>query len=117
MTTTAHHYKDPRNHYNHCNINGHTEEKCWKLHPELNPNNYKKDANKKKLLAMDSSNQVESSLDMDEKIVCTSMQKEVNMSIRHHKEEMEMTKIFHINIQVKKTKVDTLFNSNYRPIS
>ena len=31
-TPMAHKYKDPKNHCNHCNINGHIEEKCWKLH-------------------------------------------------------------------------------------
>jgi hypothetical protein len=50
MTATAHQCKDPNNHCNHCNINGHTKDKCWKLHPELNPKNHKKDAKKKNLL-------------------------------------------------------------------
>jgi hypothetical protein len=58
---------------NHCNIDGHIEDKCWKLHPELNPKNHKKDAKKKNMLAMDSSNQVERNLDVDENIVCTTM--------------------------------------------
>jgi hypothetical protein len=49
--------------------------------------------------------------DVDENIVCTSVQKEVNLSILHHQEEKEMTKLFHINIQVKKTKIDALFDS------
>jgi hypothetical protein len=89
--TTTHQSKDPNNHCNHCNIDGHTEEKCWKLHPELNPKNCKKDGKKKNLLATYSSNQVESSSDVDENIVCTSVQKEVNLSILHHQEEKEMT--------------------------
>jgi hypothetical protein len=90
MTTTTHQCKDPSNHCNHCNIDGHTEEKCWKLHPEMNPKNHKKDAKKKNLLAMDSSNQVERNSDVDENISCTSVQKEVNLSSLHHKEEKEM---------------------------
>jgi hypothetical protein len=61
---------------------------------------------------MDSSNHVESSSNVDEKIAYTSMQKEVNLSSLHHKKEKEMTKLFHIKIQVKKTKVDTLFISS-----
>jgi hypothetical protein len=32
------------------------------------------------------------------------------MSILHHQEEKDMTMLFHINIQVKKTKIYTLFN-------
>jgi hypothetical protein len=39
------------------------------------------------------------------------VQKEVNVSSLHHKEEKEMTKLFHIKIQVKKTKVDALIDS------
>jgi hypothetical protein len=46
---------------------------------------------------------------VDEKIACTSVQKEVYLISLHHKEEKEMTKLFHIKIYVKKTKVDTLF--------
>lgn len=49
---------------------------------------------------------------MDEKITCTLVQKEVNISNLHHKEEKQMKKLFHIKIQVKKTKVDSLFNSS-----
>jgi hypothetical protein len=76
----------------------------------LNPKNCKKDAKKKNLLATDSSNQVEINSDKDKKIDCTSMQKEVNLSSFHHKEEKEMKKLFHIKIQVKRTKVDALFD-------
>ena len=36
----------------------------------------------------------------------------MNLCILHHKEEKEVTKLFHINIQINKTKVDTLFNSS-----
>jgi hypothetical protein len=49
---------------------------------------------------------------VDEKIVCTSVQKEANLSSLCHKEEKEMTKLFYIKIQVKTTKVDALFNSD-----
>jgi hypothetical protein len=73
MSATTHHFKDPNNHCNHCNIDGHIEEKCWKLHPELNLNNREKDTKKKNLLAMDSSNQFESVSNVDEKIIYTSM--------------------------------------------
>jgi hypothetical protein len=39
------------------------------------------------------------------------VQKDVNMSSHYHQEENEMTKLFHINIQVKNTKIDALFDS------
>jgi hypothetical protein len=38
------------------------------------------------------------------------MQKEVNLSSLHHKEEKEMPKLFHIKIQVKRTNLDGLFD-------
>jgi len=34
----------------------------------------------------------------------------VNLSNLHHREEKEMTKLFHIKIQVKETKIDALFD-------
>ena len=68
------------------------EEKCSKLYLELNSKN------KKNIMATDSSNQVESSSDVDEKIVCTSVQKEVNLSSLQQQEEKEMTKLFHVKI-------------------
>ena len=43
------------------------------ISPEMNPKNKKNDNKKKNLMATDSSNQVESNSDVDEKIVCTSM--------------------------------------------
>jgi hypothetical protein len=49
-------------------------------------------------------------LNVDENIVYITMMKEVNLSILHHKEEKEVAKLFHIKIQVKKTKVNALFN-------
>ena len=107
MAATAHQCKVPKN---HCNIDGYTKEKCWKLHPELNSKNKKKDNKKKNLMATNLSNQVESYLDLDEKIICTSVQEEVNLSSLRQQEENEMTKLFHIKIQVKKTKIDALFD-------
>jgi hypothetical protein len=77
----------------------------------LNPKNCKKDAKKKNMLATYSSNLVESSLNVDENIVYTLEQKEVNLSSLYHKEEKEMTKLFHIKIQVKKTEADVLIDS------
>jgi len=36
-TTTTNQCKDPNNHFNHCNIDGPTKYKYWKLHPNVNP--------------------------------------------------------------------------------
>ena len=81
------------------------------MHPELNLKNKKNDKKKKNPMAMDSSNQVERNSDIDEKIICTSMQKGVNLSNLQQQEENKMTKLLHIKIQVKKTKIDALFDS------
>jgi hypothetical protein len=78
----------------------------------MNPKNHKKDGKKKNLLATYLSNQVESRYDVDDNIVCTSMQKDVNLSSLHHQEEKEMSNIFHIKIQVKKTKIYAMFDSS-----
>jgi hypothetical protein len=38
------------------------------------------------------------------------LQKEVNLSSLHHQKEKDVTNLFHIKIQVKKTKIDALFD-------
>ena len=75
-----------------------------------------KDGKKKNLLATYSRNHIKSISDVDENIFYTSMQKEVNLSIFHHWEEKEMTKLFHIKIHVKKTKIYVLFDSGSQDI-
>lgn len=77
------------------------------LHQKLNLKNHKKDGDN--LLGMNSSNLVQSNSNVDKKILCTSMQKEKNTNSLHNKEGKEMTKLFHIKVHVKKTKVDALF--------
>jgi hypothetical protein len=74
------------------------------------PKKCKKDAKKKNLLATDSRNQVESSPNVDENIAYSSVQKEVNFSSLHQKEEKDMKKLFHITIHIKSTKVDALLD-------
>ena len=83
IIATTHKWKDPNNHYNHCNIYGHTKEECWKLHLELNLKNLTRDVKKKNLMAKYSSNQMENNSDMDENIFYTLRQKEVILGILH----------------------------------
>jgi hypothetical protein len=113
MKTISHQCKDPNN---HCNNDGHIREKCQKLHLELNLKNHKKESKKKNLIATYLSDQVEKKSDVDENIVCTSVQKDVSMSFLHQQEEKEMTKFFHIKIQVKKSKIDSSFDSGSQAI-
>jgi hypothetical protein len=49
---------------------------------------------------------------VDENIVCAYIHREVNLSRIHHQEEKDMTNLFHIKIQVKKTKIDVMFDSS-----
>lgn len=98
--------------YNHCNINGHIEDKCQKIDRGLNSNNHKKDAKKKNMLTKDLGNELERNLDVDEKIVCTIVQKGMNLNILYHNEDKEMKKLSHIKVQVKKTHVDAPFDSS-----
>jgi len=64
---------------------------------------------KKNLTSIDSRNHVERNSNIDENIFCTTMKKEVDLSSLHHKEDKEMNKHFHIEIQDKNAKVDELF--------
>jgi hypothetical protein len=77
----------------------------------LNHKKPKKNVKKKKLMATDSSNRVKSILHVYENNAFTSVHKEVNLSSFHHKEEKDMTKIFNVKIQVKKSKANALFDS------
>ena len=78
----------------------------------MNPKNHKKDDNKINLIVMDSTKEVDIKSDMDENIVFTSMQKEVNLSSLHQNEEKEMKKLFHINTKIKNINVDAIFDSS-----
>ena len=110
ITIIEHQCKDPKIHCNHCNIICHNKVKCWKLYPELNPKNCKKDENNKNMLAMDSSNQVERNLNVEKHILCTTVQMEVNLNSLYPQEEKEIIRVFHINIHARKTKMDSLFD-------
>lgn len=77
----------------------------------MNLKNSKKDAKINNLLTTDSGNPVESSSDVDDKIVYSIVQKEVNLDSLHTKEEKDMTKLFHIKIEVKRTKLYAPFYS------
>ena len=73
---------------------------------ELNWKRNKKGDKKKNLMATYSSNQVKMNAYVDEKIVCTLVQKEVNLSSLQQKEKNEKTRIFHIKLKVKNKNID-----------
>ena len=81
------------NYFNHCNMSYNIiKDKCWKLYTYLNPKNYKNDVKKKSMVVVYLSNQGESSIDVDENNLHTTMKKKVNLSILHLMKEKEITK-------------------------
>lgn len=98
------------------------KDKFWKSHLKLNPKNHNNNGKKNNILYMDLGDKINKNLDVDEKIVYATMKNKVNQSNLHPKEEKETTQsnlhpkgekettnLFHFNIQVKKTKMDHLF--------
>jgi hypothetical protein len=65
--------RDPNRHCKHCDVDGHMEEKCWKLHLELHPK-WLKSKRKEKETTETKEEVVESTSDLDEAIVCTTLQ-------------------------------------------
>jgi hypothetical protein len=57
--------RDPNRHCKHCDVDGHTKEKCWKLHPELHPK-WLKSKGKAKEATETKEEAIESTSDLDE---------------------------------------------------
>jgi hypothetical protein len=69
-----------------CDRKGHTEENCWKLHPEKHPKYFQK-KKKKELISVDVEEWVDNTSDPEGNINCTNIQKEVALVGCNHKEE------------------------------
>eukprot|EP01018_Ginkgo_biloba_P002772 Gb_08746 [translate_table: standard] len=108
ITTTSLKCKDPKN---HCNNDGHTKEKCWKLYPK----NKKKDNSKKSMIASMDGKDIEGSSDVDEKVACPTIHKIVNITNKDSIDEEERTTLFCIKVQVKKTEAIFLRDSDRQP--
>jgi hypothetical protein len=92
-----------------CDRKGHTEENCWKLHPEKRPKYFQK-KKQKALILVDDEEQVNRTSDLEGNINCTDFQKEVVLVGCSHKEEKVMIGLFCFEIHMKKNKVDCLFD-------
>jgi hypothetical protein len=92
-----------------CDRKGHTEENCWKLHPEKCPKYFQK-KKKKALISVDVEEWVDNTSDLEGNINCTNIHKEVALVSCSHKEEKVMTELFCIKIHMKQSKVDCLFD-------
>jgi len=86
---------------NHCKKEGHLEVKCWKLHPELRP---KPKGQKKQANTM--AKEIDGGSEVDEKMACMDLH-----SSNNEDEEKKKIELFHIKVQVKQTRIDTLFDS------
>jgi hypothetical protein len=78
------------------------EEKCWKLHLELHPK-WLKSKGKEKETIETKEEVVERTSDLDEAIVCTTLQQPKASGDKHA--------LFQIKVQVKNQKVNALFDS------
>jgi hypothetical protein len=79
------------------------------LHLEPKPKKVKEETKKNNMLVMDLEIQVESSSNVDENIVCTTMQEEVNLGSFHTKEEKDMAKINSISRSKSRRKMWMLY--------
>jgi hypothetical protein len=62
------------------------------------------------LLVVNGDQRVESNSNIEGTVTCTSIQREVALSRINPNEEIEITELFHIKIQLKKKKTDCLFD-------
>lgn len=110
MNTTK--KEESNKHCSHCDRDGHTKNKCWKLHPKKNP--HKKKTSKKSDMVSNCE-----SLDdipkVDEEItyaiVVQKVDKEAECSKKKEVEEKKM-QLFHLKIQANKTQIESIFNPN-----
>lgn len=80
------------------------------MHPDKQrPKHFQKSNKNKALLAVDAKEKVDSTSDLEGKVSCTTLQKEVTLVDCSHKEEKDITELFYIKIHMKQSKVDCLF--------
>jgi hypothetical protein len=73
ISATIEKMRDPNKHCKNCDVDGHTEEKCCKIHPELSPK-WLKSKGKSKVATEIKEEAIESTSDLDEVVVCTTLQ-------------------------------------------
>ncbi|KAH9326852.1 hypothetical protein KI387_007030 [Taxus chinensis] len=85
-------------------ISGHTDATCWKLHPKLHPKNRTRDSKKfMTTVKIDGEVEIEDDSDVDERLGCMA----TNMN--NQEQEEEISKLFQIEIQIKRTKSPYLY--------
>lgn len=58
----------------HCDTDGHMDEKCWKLHLELCPKKHKSKKGADNATTETKETMVDTTSDLDEAVVCTTLQ-------------------------------------------
>ena len=100
----------------HCKKDGHDDERCWYLHPELKPKNF--DGKKKKIVA--AIQKYLGSDSGDETTITSTGIKGKNskastsnfaQTIDNEENERKRHELFHIRVISKHQKIDTLFDS------
>jgi hypothetical protein len=98
----------------HCQKKGHDASKCWKLHPELKPEKFRKKEDKKTNVAVIQHDLGSDSGD-ETKVIATSIQGNIPSCFVSRNEpvvdERKRSELFHIRVISKHTKIDTLFYS------
>lgn len=93
-----------------CEKDKHSDERCWKVHSDLAPS-WSKKKNDENNTFMSKGKKINGVSDSDEKLSCV-VQKEICVMGESSKEEDVLTKQFHIKIQIKDKKVDSLFDAH-----
>jgi hypothetical protein len=100
----------------HCSKDGHDEDHCWKLHPEIKPKKFNNKGKPKTVattqhdLGSDSGDETKITamgLQGKDSIASTSSSSSSLNETQHEKERIE---VFHIRVMSKHTNIDTLFD-------
>jgi hypothetical protein len=93
----------------HCKKKGHDEDKCWQLHPDKRPKWFKGKKGTQTVAAMTSK-----PIDLGSDSGDESKMTLIGMTGKFGKETDCRSKLFHIRVIMRHTKIDTLIDSGYQ---
>jgi hypothetical protein len=95
----------------HCSKDGHDEDHCWKLHPEMRPKKFSHKGKPQHYLGFDSGDERKiTAMGFQGKDSIASTSSSSSNSLNETQHEKERIEIFHIRVISKHTKIDTLFD-------
>ena len=105
--------KKDKGHCTHCNVDGHTDAKCWKLHPEKAPKWFGKNQEKRNALASKGKEIccIDDASEIDEQMNCMGVKNSYELS-----EEDKRLELFHIKVQAKKPGLMCCLTQDHRLI-